>query len=1097
MARAATNSVTLRDFSGGETTIARVGADSARVLARCSGYRCEKGYLEPDDLAAKVNTGPPVVAWPEQTPFAFVRNGETILVCRDINGCLRELVGGVWSAAGPECAVLAESVPVRVGNQIIFARGGQERALMIYEPESATTKLRPLGMKSPSDYLETLKPAVTPSVLTPPALFDCNDGEDWVGFDGHYTVVTETGKATLTLDSDSAAGVKAFTKSLVHLDPDYVSLADKAYTLLDIRLQLDSRAYDYPGLFVNNSALLPSGYVLSLYSNTACSELITSFHIPRLDSEARVNRIAFKIDSDATVKGVSIDTASFYTPPEPGATYILTVYSGVYSDDWSHKGAFVMPEVVFGKSPIASAFEAVQPTSEIVSPPAANLLENASFEAGGAGVADSWTGLGLAAVVETAGRSGARSIGLSVLWDGVFQTAIPVTAGRQYRFEAWHYGWPSYQAPGVWHALVQPMDGATPIGAPIPIPSSGGWQVQLGAWTKATGIVTIPAGASSCVLTLQQLSVWPPSQLTLLDDVGFYPADPTTAGAAYVLQTFSEDLSGRIPGNPLVHYACCYAGRDRLAGDDYDLMVSNPADTSAPDAVADPWRTQSIALVMPTGVVSALELGAAGTDYAAGDILEIVGGGGRALVRVRAIFTGGAVADIELVARGSGYSTGAGQATQPVTGSGSGCTIDVVSVTDQAPIDEYGDYLTHVAFYRQLYDGATDVWLPWEFVGSVPIATSVALVDAGADAGADAEAMILSRAAPAELEFSNPAPSPARQVASVGGRVYAGCLDWDAKTQTWTRPATVQISGYRKNWSFPSLADELTLATDGAEFECLESGGSLVGLAVLDEDVLVFLDTALYHLRGDNPITGWRSLGRVGRRLKSGRSLAVCDRAVVFHDGEHFCVYSNGAAAAISVNAIDSDLIDWSLQHNAVYCRGKYVFFCSYGLTPDETPDYALLIFDLNRPGWRVRRSDALDTLVGICTDGEKVYGVTFAGDVIDLFGGSADYPAGMAVREVWTQYVRLAPHGTDVVVDGIVLETEVQTATDLDVVCRWTGAKNGSRSFVKALDPSVARQSIGLNVQCETMAVELTYEGQAPPTIYAISISRGMEESR
>ncbi len=71
---------------------------------------------------------------------------------------------------------------------------------------------------------------------------------------------------------------------------------------------------------------------------------------------------------------------------------------------------------------------------------------------------------------------------------------------------------------------------------------------------------------------------------------------------------------------------------------------------------------------------------AGGTNYVVGDILTCAVGGGGAQVIVTAVGASGAVTAIALVNAGSttGYTTGTGKAT--TGGTGTGCTINILTV---------------------------------------------------------------------------------------------------------------------------------------------------------------------------------------------------------------------------------------------------------------------------------------------------------------------------------------------------------------------------------------------------------------------------------
>ena len=1089
------------DFSAGETTLERVSPGSeGPVMERISGYRCEDGSLVPEELVSELCAGECLGdGVPEQTPVAFVDGDSTIILARDADHAMRELRDSEWGGAGGMVRVLPDARPARLGRQVIFPSGPPMPELMIYEPGSGSTKLRPLSIKSPSDYQATLKPTVTPSTLTPVALFENDDLNPWLPASAAYTVSTIEKKVVLTLDENSARGAVAFKKCLTDDWPDGKALGF-GYILIDLKLGADLQQYDITGLFTNDSNLLPSGYKLTLYSEADCTGQVASYQIPRLDAKARVTRVALKVDVDPVllvVKSISIDTASFYTPPPAGSAYTLTVWSEAYTDGWTHKGNYIMPEVVYPKSPLAKAMEAVKVDTKIVTPPQTNILLDGGFEES---PTVDWTLVGAdIKVTDLFSRSGACSLAIYRDADYAYQESINVAGGRQYLFECWDWGEEKWRTPPWpierWSIVIQPYAGANPEGSPVVIPGN----TQRLKWTQTTQLLTMPLAADSVTITIvQDVGLDLAGHGHYVDDVSLYACDATTAGAAYVIQTFSEDLSNRYPANPMIHYVCCYAGKDRLESPaDFSLMVSNPSVVSGPDVVADPWRSYTVALAMPAGVVSVIAAAptAGGTGYGEGDVLELkdpASSAAGALVRVVSA-PGGVVSELELVARGAGYTAAAGKVTLAQTGSGTGCTVNVTAITDQRPVDEYGDYLTHVLFYRQIYDGSisspTDelgVWSTWDYIGSAEIGASVSYLDNGHDQ----ESSVLARNVPVELETTNPVASSAQFVEVSRGRIYATGLDWDAASGAWKRPTTTQISSDGKPWSFPSLVDETTLATDGAEFDQPDGGGAAVGMAVLGEDVLVFLDDNFFHLRGENVITGWRALGRQRRRLGSNRSIAICDQVCVFHDGVDFCGYAGGEITNLSRFKIDSSAIDWGAPHNAVYWRKQYVIYCRYDPSTGAQgarAGGALIRYDTQSGAWRVRQSQALDGIVGIATDGEIIYGLTEGGDVVDVMGGSNDYGADAVVREVWTRYFRVAPRGYDVQINELVFDVACDEAVEVDITYRWLGLLNGEQSVTRTWDPLRSRQSAGVNVQCEFLKVELAYEGTSPPEIHFI----------
>lgn len=80
------------------------------------------------------------------------------------------------------------------------------------------------------------------------------------------------------------------------------------------------------------------------------------------------------------------------------------------------------------------------------------------------------------------------------------------------------------------------------------------------------------------------------------------------------------------------------------------------------------------------GVIKTVSVNAAGTGYAVDDILEINTGGWHGTVKVTTVDGGGGVTGLSVEYGGYEYSVATAQATQQ--GSGSGCTVDIDTVSD-------------------------------------------------------------------------------------------------------------------------------------------------------------------------------------------------------------------------------------------------------------------------------------------------------------------------------------------------------------------------------------------------------------------------------
>ena len=85
------------------------------------------------------------------------------------------------------------------------------------------------------------------------------------------------------------------------------------------------------------------------------------------------------------------------------------------------------------------------------------------------------------------------------------------------------------------------------------------------------------------------------------------------------------------------------------------------------------------------GAVSTVSITAGGASYEVGDILTISGGDTDCTLRVDTVSTG-AVTAVTILTRGSGYATGAGQATTSPSG-GTGCTINITAIAQESLVD--------------------------------------------------------------------------------------------------------------------------------------------------------------------------------------------------------------------------------------------------------------------------------------------------------------------------------------------------------------------------------------------------------------------------
>jgi len=81
-----------------------------------------------------------------------------------------------------------------------------------------------------------------------------------------------------------------------------------------------------------------------------------------------------------------------------------------------------------------------------------------------------------------------------------------------------------------------------------------------------------------------------------------------------------------------------------------------------------------------TGSVLSVSVNAAGTNYAVNDIIQVNGGGANCRLYVTSTTPTGGVTGVSFKFNGGGYATSTGTATTTVSGVGSGCTINVLTI---------------------------------------------------------------------------------------------------------------------------------------------------------------------------------------------------------------------------------------------------------------------------------------------------------------------------------------------------------------------------------------------------------------------------------
>ena len=1025
-------------FEGGVTLRERVLMGERAVLSKCSGYRADDGSLVPEKLAAPYVATPPVAGdlpFPEQTPVAFRDSSGVRIIARDKNEKIRELSGtlaaATWSAAGDTIDVVPESLPCKLGvDQIIFATKGASPQLKVYEPNSATTKTRPLAFKGPLDYSASEKPTVTQSASAELQLFDCNDAEtDWVAVEEGVTPTTTDDAVVIVIDSTSDANSVLAKKDLgaTGIDP-----SGKSFFVFDIAIENDEQDYTYAGLFPNDPLIAPSGYIFEFYDDQACSSLIQSYYIPKCTQQGLVYRFAINIGTlTTTIKGVAIRTAGFWTPPASG-TFTIRLWSEAFQDNWTHKGNFLLPAVQWDKGAWAEILSGTGTVSTgyLDVPPTGNVLSKGDFEDSFAWGTD-WCRSNATEITRQtyAARSGtygahinrSSSVERYITSGSTAGAGSTIDKSREYYIELYYRTYEPATSIDFTVEVVE-HDAAHGVVEQHLFPSSGSYSSDSTSFRRLRGLFT--SSSDPAVTHCHVIITAKPGNTgddLHIDDVNLYPANQASSNCSYLLQTLSQSGGNRSPDNPLVQYAYCHFGKDRLSVDLYNAMVSNPSLASSPSTFADPWRTN---------------------------------------------------------------------------------TVDIAAGVPALAIAEYGDYLTDFLFYRRIYDGTTQAWGTWGFIGSDGIDTTGQWLDDGTDDWETAEVgpTIDDVVVPLVMETNNDYLASALHVLYRERRTKAFTLNWDNDNSKWGYSLGVAISSDGKPWAFPTGLSQELLSTDGKwdEVEAL-TAYEIRGVLPVTDDDYVFLDNEFFVMRGDNPESGWRYIrppDAVG--LASARSLADCrGMPIGFGIDGYFYAFVPGSVTPLSKYTIDGDKIDLTKPHNAVFCSDRYIFYCTYDSLQ------ALIIYNLTTGAWTIRYIDVTTeiitathgTLVGICTDGEVVYGLTTLGYVFDMFNSTSI----SATREISFAYTRVSPVSQDVQTQGMVFNIETDQLTDSLSVMMMAKGKSEESAETQTLKIHTKKNAYNLTrgILAEHVACDIVYSGTTPPTFHMIGFDHDKGTAR
>lgn len=585
------------DFSGGVTTLGRVSVESRAILGVCSGFDPSDGTLVPERVVGMISRSGLGGELPMQTPFGFVDGATLRLIARDKDARIRELVGDAWGSAGDVVGLVSESIPARMGDQVIYSTAGSSAKIVAYEPGSPSTKTRPLSLKSPGDYVQDTKVLVTPSANTGVQLFGCEADSStyaWKSNDASASVSSGVNTATLSITETAPISTVLFKKNL----PADVSLVGKSYLVMDIAISGDPQKYTDLGLFANDPAMQSSGYELVLYGSSGLVDSIVSMPIPQIMPDGMVNRVAFRLPSAPAhnaVRSIGIRTTSFFTKPATGNTFQIFVYSQFFADDWSQIGNFLVGGIVWSKAPWAQVLNQDSGNGQSYVPPASNLVVNGDFESL---VTAPWTFSGRAELC--GGHMGLNSVGMKGD-DWATQDDIPVSAGNQYKLSWWARDDNNSRR---FVVSIQPMDAlGNSVGSVIRYPDTGAAGPGT-TWTSYSKQFTVPSGSTRCKITFRHDGSsdyhW-----IFVDDVSLTPVDTTASGSAWILQTFSADGKNKTPGSSFLRYAYVFCGMNLLGNPNYKNMISNPCYYPDWGQFADPWRTYNLSIELPEDEIGA------------------------------------------------------------------------------------------------------------------------------------------------------------------------------------------------------------------------------------------------------------------------------------------------------------------------------------------------------------------------------------------------------------------------------------------------------------------------------------------------------------
>lgn len=1050
--------ISRRHFAEGITTRSRITTEMmGACLSVSDGYSTESDDLDAEfGLTNAIAFGSTIDAPP------IYCGGYLVAHCAD--GKLYAHKNSVNS--GRECPTPVGQM-VAIGQRVIVPT---KTGMYAYEPQYNAIRL--LSVKAPYDYSPTEKPVVTWTDAQSTSLWAWNSESDWT-MTGAVATVSGT-RASLAISPSAAPD------QVIASVASTASLANKSWLLIDVAIDNDPQLYSAAGAFVNDASMQPSGYVLELWDS---SGVVGSFRIPRMQKSGRAHRFAINIGNiDATLAAVKIRTDTFWINT-PGAT--ISFWCGSYDQQWANGGAWVLPAPVWQDSPMYDVLANGSANASVAG--TSNLIEDSSFTLNPATNPSSGWVMGTKVSWDQAiGRSAGGAIRLHSYEDGSpsagiwTKEPIDVIAGQWCTL--------SFFAAQIWHKNLithghKPVDIVVEI---IVSANNGGsvtqryWYVdgywrseaqtnapivshteKEGVWVPYRFSFQVPVLAGDITLSVKfKRKNYSIDRNIAIDDVVLTQSNLRQQGTTVLLQTMSEGGEDRDPAPHMVEYAYAHCTRDTL-GPKFNYEYSNTSNFTAP-VVADPWSKPSISIAPPNGpggIASAnVDPLSGGAGYTVGQQIVVPSGTGGVL-EVTGV-SSGAVTALSVLFAGDGYSgmtfTDEGGAVITITSNGNTVVDDYATYTING---EVTPYLVGYLIYLRKTDG----------LGVTTAPTLESFISSDGRTGS------ISDLFPTIPYTYNDYASPAKHLMVADGRLYAAHLDYSAGM--WIRPAYIEVSAYRRPYSFATTNGVDSLPTDGTELgDFTVTGNEITALAMRNATKLVFLDNEYFEMEGDSVSQGWR-FGRRGSIGCKTFTPADCNSTLVWCDGRNFWGLTLDGAASISRERISPELINWDTHYNAIAFGDRYMMCCEYAGTR------CILILDTVRMAWRIFTAIPSASRY-ICSDGNTVR-IAAGSNVWQL----SRTPATLT-RTIKTSPLIVAPDGYDAHVNRLSIDVDTTATVSLNVSVSAIGIKNSTTSVhTLTFTTGECRRWVGLDVNAHSVVVTITSNTNVSHKIVSIAL--------